>query len=89
MELEVRDAGKALAEQLPTAVKIAVHSAVNGKVKALSEQMKPMADAYNTWISWRRTVLILFGVFLTIGAFINSVQAMWTVIAKYVLVNVK
>ena len=61
--------------------------AINGKVKALSEKVTPMVDAYSKWLSWRRGAAIAFGVVLAIGGFISTVQTLWGLLAGHLVVK--
>jgi hypothetical protein len=79
----------ALQSQLPRAVQTAVDPAVNGKIKALDAKVTPMVDAYQKWMSARRAVFILIGVFIAIGSFVQSVEAVWTVVSNYFTLTVK
>ena len=78
---------KALQSQLPLAVQSAVDVAVNGKVKALSAQMAPIADAYNKWLSWKRVAVVGVGMFIAIGSLISTAQELWGLLSPHVTVR--
>jgi hypothetical protein len=77
----------ALESQLPVAVQTAVDSAVNGKIKALSEKMSPIADAYNKWLSWKRVAVVGIGVFLALGSFLSTATDLWGLLSAHFVVK--
>ena len=77
----------ALACELPAAVNTAVEAAVNGKVKALATQMKPITDAYTKWLSWRRGAAIFIGAIIAIMGFVNALQEGWGFVTSHFVVK--
>lgn len=67
----------ALKEHLPQAVQTAVDTAVNGKVKALSEKMTPIAEAYDSWLSTKRLAATAVGLFISVGGLIAAAEAFY------------
>lgn len=69
---------KALQDQLPLAVQSAVDVAVNGKVKALTAKISPIAEAYDKWLSWKRVAAVAVGMFIALGSLISTAQVLWS-----------
>jgi hypothetical protein len=80
---------KALADQLPIAVNNAVNASVNGKIKALDEKVTPMVNAYNSWLTTRRAVIIVLGFFLAVGGLIQSAQTFYGLITNYFTISLR
>jgi hypothetical protein len=72
----------ALTQQLQPAI----DKAVNGKVKALSNQMTPITEAFDKWNSWKKGVIILLGMFVAVGSFIQSAETFWTAFTHYLTI---
>ena len=79
----------ALAAQLSVAVNNAVNASVNGKIKALDEKVTPMVNAYNSWLTTRRAVIIVLGFFLALGGLIQSAQTFYGLITNYFTISVR
>lgn len=78
---------KALECQLPAAVSAAVTASVNGKIDALRKEFSPINEAWAKWLSWKRTVGVVFGIMLAIGGLISTVQALWAIVAGHLVIK--
>jgi len=72
-----------IAAALGSQLQPAIDAAVNGKVNALRTQMTPITDAFAKWASWKKGVLVLIGMFVAIGSFIQSAEAVWGAFTHY------
>ena len=80
---------KGLAEQLPVAVTNAVNFAVNGKITKLANDVAPLVNVYNSYLSWKKGALIWVGILLAIGGFVQAVQAIYSLISNYLTITLR
>jgi hypothetical protein len=80
---------KGLAEQLPMAVTNAVNTAVNGKITKLANDVAPLVNVYNSYLSWKKGALIWIGILLALGGFVQAIQAIYGVVTNYFTITVR
>jgi hypothetical protein len=55
----------------------------------LSNQMTPITDAFAKWASWKKGALVLIGMFVAIGFFVQSAEAFWGAFTHYFTITVR
>jgi hypothetical protein len=70
-------------------VSAAVNTAVNGKITKLANDVAPLVNVYNSYLSWKKGALIWVGILLALGGFIQAIQAIIGVISNYFTITVR
>lgn len=76
-----------LAEHLPDAVQTAVDKSINGKVKALTEKVTPIAEAYDKYLSTKRLAATAVGIVISIGGLITAAQAAYAFLSGHLTIK--
>jgi hypothetical protein len=84
IQSQVNDAiNTALSNQLLPAIKIAV----NGRIDDFRKEMQPLADAYSSWLSWKRIAITLFTALIALGGFIQGLHELLKLAGDYLTVK--
>ncbi len=65
-------------------VSVAISKNVNGKIDALSNQVKPLTDMLSTWSHMKAQMMFWIGGIFALGGAVQAIQALWGLIAPHI-----